>query len=150
MGRTVNTAIVSGNVPALGDATPLLTRVSDSNRASILHEYLMDQAAVHARIEPSRRDRVVNTFEEAESFDFVERGNYAHAEMTLKNPDYLLQCPLTTIQIPNGWVRSTASIATPVSVFESGGAPSAFALNFVNDWDLRNVNDWDLRNRNYV
>jgi hypothetical protein len=80
--------------------------------------------------------------EETESFDRVELGHCTHYKMTLKNPESLLQCPLTTIRIPNGWVRLTASIAKPVSIFDSGAAPSDFALNF--------VNAWDLRNRNYV
>jgi len=84
----------------------------------------------------------VKALEEAESSDFIVFSDYTHVEIRLKNLDSLLQCPLTTIRIPIGWVRSTASTAKPVSIFESGAAPSDFALNF--------VDDRDLRNRNYV
>jgi len=115
-----------------------LNSAIDSNRERVLDQNLAEQVAVHDRVDPSRPDRFVKAVEKCESFGFVELGDYMHVEITLKSLASLLQCPLTTIQIPHGWVRSTASTAKPVTIVDCGSAPSDFALYFVNDWDRRN------------
>jgi len=92
------------------------------------------------RVDAPRLDRVVKTFEGAGSSACVEPDDFPYAKMTLKYQDSLLQCPLTTVQVPVRRDSPTASIALPVSIVDSGAAPSDFALNFVND----------LYNRNYV
>ena len=135
MRRIVSSANVSRIVPTLGEATPALTQRSYSNREWILNAHPQDQVAVHARVDPSRPDRIVQAVEKCEPL-------YTDVEMMLKNPDSLLQCPLTTIQVSDGWLRSTASTAKPVSIVHSGAAPSDFALNF--------VNHWNFHDRNYV
>ena len=87
-----------------------------------------------------RLDHAVKAFEEAGSFDGFEPGDFTPAKLTLKYLDSLLQCPGTTVRIPLGWDSLTASIAISASIVDAGVAPSDFALNFLEDGDLRNQN----------
>jgi len=77
------------------------------------------------RAKAQRLGRNVKPFEAAGSSDFfVELGDFVYAKLILKCVDSLLQCPLTTIQAPDSWLRSTASTVNPVSNFHSGGVSS--------------------------
>src|SRR5438552_2701197 len=118
MKKIISSAIASRIVSALGDAThcdarPVFTQRSYSDRECISDSYVEDQMAVHARVDSSQPDRIAEAVEKGASVRFTALGNNAHVEMRLK-PNSLLQCPLTTVQVPDGWPCSPASTAKPV------------------------------------
>ena len=91
-------------------------------------------------IDAPQPDSIVKAFEKAGWFDCLESSDSPRAKMRLKCLESLLQCALTTVQVPPHRGSPTASIAMSASIVDAGVAPSDFALTLMHDGDLRNPN----------